>query len=415
MRIQSFQVTGFANFAEPLILGPLDDVNVLYGPNNVGKSNVLRALETFLRVLGAGEAVTRPQVELLDRPDEAMSTALAAAFNRSNPVPVIFEVVWRLNEADLEAYGIFPERPCGRVAVTLELRPLSRTVECRVLKWMLNDLDISTMDRGKDAAVIGFGQQLRRLLADARPFQFEKPVLPCTRVGDTPGFPQALRDALFDARQSLQPEARKRWTLFAELASTLSGELGAGQWETTFSRATGKADLIYLQEDCPMVLEAMSAGVQRFVSLLGQLALANESYVCLEEPEWRLSPELQKRFLKLARRVLRAGVGPRQLFITSHSPVVVAEGTPFALQLVNGVPAAEQRRWSEGGSLPDGPDEETEVLNGLNGLIGLVETLAELDPDDLMAEKMSEAAPVLSGAGSGGDWNRTPLRHLKTA
>src|SRR5436190_1702193 len=57
--------------------------------------------------------------------------------------------------------------------------------------------------------------------------------------------PQTLRDALFDARQSLKREERRRWSLFVQLARELEPELGSGAFDTAFDRATGRASLVY--------------------------------------------------------------------------------------------------------------------------------------------------------------------------
>ena len=58
MQIVSFTVQGFANFIQPVRLGPLEAVNVVYGHNNAGKSNLLRAVELYFRLLGAGEIIS---------------------------------------------------------------------------------------------------------------------------------------------------------------------------------------------------------------------------------------------------------------------------------------------------------------------------------------------------------------------
>src|SRR4051794_712169 len=96
MRIKSFRVQGFANFTGPVSIGPLEELNVLYGPNNAGKSNLLRALELYFRLLGAGESVTKAQTQILDHPDDDLECLLRNGVNRQNPLPIAFSVEWQI-------------------------------------------------------------------------------------------------------------------------------------------------------------------------------------------------------------------------------------------------------------------------------------------------------------------------------
>lgn len=383
MRIKSFEVKGFAGFTQPLHVGPLDEVNVVYGPNNVGKSGLLRALELYCHALGAAESVSKAQAQILDAPNEALAAALKGALNWEEPDPVLFTVEWFVSKADLESCGLQPERGCSRVSTTFQLTCANKNWELRTVRFLLENEDIAQKDKAKEAAAVVFGQQIRRLIADAKPFQFEQPVLPYAMIGrHAEGCPQLLRDALFDVSQSRHAADRRRWELFVELAGTFRAELGDGNWQTVFDRRTGRADLLYVRAGGALTLEQMGSGVQRLAGLIAELCLAHERVICVEEPEWRLSPALQKRFVKLARRVLQAGVGPTQLFISTHSPVMAALGRPFALELDGGVPVIAEKPWSAPGVEVEADEKEDAELGGL---IGLVETLAEIDPNKLAA------------------------------
>jgi hypothetical protein len=397
MRIESFSLHGLANYVEPAVLAPLEDVNVLYGPNNAGKSNLLRAVELYFRLLGAGESVTQAQRQILDNPDPALQALLAGSFCRTAPLPIVFAVEWSLPEHDLRLAGLQPDYPCSRITTVLEVESMNRTTEVRIRKWLLENQDVAGLDRAKEPALLGFAQQLRRLLADAEPFRREQPVLPVVTLGASGElFPQALRDALFDARVSRDPEQRKRWALFAELAATMQAELGPGAWETTFERAAGQADLVYLRGEETVTLESLGAGVRRLTALLAELALTNAGWVLLEEPEWRLSPALQKRLVTLARRVVAAGSGPKQLFLTTHSPTLAALGAPFAVEPGELSPVVSRKPWAlspDTDGIDDGAPAPVEG-EGLGQLIGLVDSLAELEPEQLLA-----AAGAARGSG----------------
>lgn len=399
MQIKSFQVQGFANLTATVRLEPLREVNVLHGRNDVGKSNLLGAIELYFRLLGVSEAVTRVQGHTFERPDEGIRVLLAGAFNRSDPQPVQWEVDFTLADGDLETAGVYAEVPCREINTVLELRSTNRTVEARIKKWQVGETDISTLDRTRDKSVVQFGEQLRRLLSDARPFKEEKPVLPVARfTGEGGLFPQSLRDALFDARQAREPGRRRRWTLFTEIAGGLRAELGDGEWDTAFDRSEVRAEILYVRGGDALALDDLGSGARRFAELAARLALWEEPWLCMEEPEWRLSPELQGRLVAAMRRAIAAGTGPRQVFLSTHSPALAAHGHPFSLRAEEGGPRLRQEPWelspvvaagdANGGGAPDA---------GLGDLIGLVENLADLDPSQLVA---GESATAASPAGS---------------
>lgn len=355
MRIRSFTVNGFGGFTESVTFGPLEELNVLYGANNSGKSSLLRAIELYFRLLGAGEAVTPSQPQILDHPGDALQDLLAASFNRYEPAPITLEASWSLSDGELEEAGLMADFSVGEVDTVLELTGGNRVCEVRVQKWKMADRDAATASRDNEPALISFGQQIRRLLSDARPFQFEKPVMPFAVVGHSADlFPQSLRDALFDARQSTSPEKRQRWALFVETAGSLAEELGVGAWETTFDRSAGRADLVYVRGDEALLLPAMGAGVQRMAGLLAELALTDARYIAMEEPEWRLSPALQRRLASLAARIVQAGLGPRQFFISTHSPVLAGCGEAFSLESGAGGAYVERRAWKLDAPAPNG-------------------------------------------------------------
>src|SRR5688500_2245189 len=120
MRLRSFTVQGFANFVQPVSIGPLDEANVVYGPNNAGTSNLLRAVELYFRLLGSGEAVTKTQQQMLDDADPAFSDLLAISFNRKNPEPIRFTVDWTISDKTLEHYGLFGELTCNAISTVLQ-------------------------------------------------------------------------------------------------------------------------------------------------------------------------------------------------------------------------------------------------------------------------------------------------------
>jgi hypothetical protein len=376
MQLRSLTVSGFGPFENPLAFGPLDPVNVLYGSNNGGKSSLLQAVELYFRLLGASEGITRAQTQILDNLDDDTGRLI----QRSAKNKITFSAEWHIPESALEAGGLQPDRPFSKLVTVLEVQNLNRTYDLRVQKWILDTEDFAELDRDQNKKAVQLGTQLRRLISDAMPFQFDKPVLPWAWLGASPElFPRSLRDRLFDARQSTDQRRRRRWAVFARLAGSFRHELGEGTWETTFDRSTGAADILFLRDDRALTLEVLGAGVQRLAGLLAELCLAEAPCICIEEPECRLSPDLQRRLMEMVDRVLEAKLGPRQLFLTTHSPMIAACGSAFELRAEAGPPVLERKPWavSEVGESSNRP--------GLGKLIGIVEGLASIDPEHLAA------------------------------
>src|SRR3712207_2506286 len=96
MRMRSFMVQGLGNFTKALDLGPLEDLNVISGANNTGKSNLIRAVELYFRLLAAGDGVAGDQVLELNPDDPALEELLKRSFNWERPRTITFQVYWEI-------------------------------------------------------------------------------------------------------------------------------------------------------------------------------------------------------------------------------------------------------------------------------------------------------------------------------
>ena len=75
MRLNSFTVEGYKNLTVPVTFGPLGDLNAVHGPNNIGKTNLIRAIDLFFGLLAVGNQVSKYQFVTMDAgehiPDKA--------------------------------------------------------------------------------------------------------------------------------------------------------------------------------------------------------------------------------------------------------------------------------------------------------------------------------------------------------
>jgi hypothetical protein len=266
--------------------------------------------------------------------------------------------------------------------------------------------------------------------------------------------PQAIREALFDARQAVDRELRRRWSLFAQLAAALEPELGPGQFETAFDRQTGRADLVFDNGEVAYPIGWLGSGVQHLVALLGSLALTRARYVALEEPELHLAQSLQGRLPDLLATVLASGCGPQQFFVASQSRALDAGDNSFVMERAGAAPQLVQRAWDESaaatavsapaqGARPaadrrlstgSGPSATDRPRSGagspaspagapaagggdLDNLIGLVDQLSGLEPEEIVPQAATagagapKAAPAPGGKPPDPAWKWQPKQN----
>ena len=420
MYLKSLNIQGYRNLTGPVAFGPLETINVVHGPNNAGKSNLLQAMDLYFRLLAYDENVSGgPNITL--EPNEELTAALDTAFNRYDAQPLTIKAEWGITTEDMETNGLREEFPCDYVFMVLEITPNPRGTQMRMVKFMLRDKDVAALDKDQDGAQVTFACQLKRMLSDNRPFQQELPIFPLAHFGapERDLVPQGLRDRLFDVRQSIDLKRRRRWDLFAELGGELADVLGPGRFDTAYDRETGRAELIWNRGEEALSVDAMGAGAQQMVRLLAELCLCEARYIAMEEPEYHLSPTMQERLLTLARRVVEAGLGPRQFFITTHSPTVTLGGEPFSLEVREGVPVMANQPWLKAPAAPPVAPPRPAVASmpspqaspaaparaggapDLGSLINVVEDLAALEPDAVLASARQPGAPAPAAAGNG--------------
>jgi len=334
MRLERFAVSGFKSIREEVVLEPLHDINVLHGPNNVGKSNVLAAIDLLFRALS--DRTNQPW------PTDWVSGALASpfgnVFNALHPMmPGDLRAVVSLTEGEAAAVAVLAadqvrgaeihvvlERSAGNVRFKADrLRPLpsSRTDDA---------VGLSADYLKKLSGLLCSGELMGQQLGGTG---FE--LISTHRTGsEGEGLvAQDLRHRLFAAHFSKDPVIRRRWDALLEAVSVLQPELGPGSLIPTFE--DDKGDVSFQLEEGPILpLSALGTGVQQAINLLARLLLSRSPIVGIEEPELNLSYDLQRRLLEALRRMVGSPErGPTQLFITSHSPAFDCADTFFEVDM----------------------------------------------------------------------------------
>lgn len=334
--LERFVVQDFKNLTHFINFGPLGQINVIHGPNNVGKSNLLQAIDLFFRlmdqILYTDITVYSDELSIPCSLPNNLGYTERQAFNLSNPKGISLE-------ADFYA-------EMGRGTRAFDLHVIFQDQRLSVGPDMLG---IDWLEIKDDWLNL-----LNKVLPkwDARQ-NIKSPyvILEVNRrlmvEDDTPPngqiVPQQLRDALFDAKESLDTFWSNRWDLFVTSMQSFADILGPGQFVTAFDRVKGQANLAFDQGDVRIPVDLLGSGIQQIVALLGQLLLTPAPMVGIEEPELNLRYSLQKRLLKALQTIVQSDYGPHQLFLTSHSPAFEAEETFFAMTMEDGHPILTQK------------------------------------------------------------------------
>lgn len=120
-------MAGYKNLEQPIVLDGLGSINVIHGANNVGKSNLLQAIDLFFRCLtwpsgGMPFGENQISVEHLLVPD------IRSLFHLERPLPIVLAAVLDIRPEELLSAGVQTDLAATEVdlEITLEWRPPQR-------------------------------------------------------------------------------------------------------------------------------------------------------------------------------------------------------------------------------------------------------------------------------------------------
>lgn len=306
--LREFRATNFRSLKE-VHLKDLPDLVLFYGHNEAGKSNVLRALQRGLAVLSSfppeevfegsefsfdDEQLRSHQRQFRQDVTRGESSLELAISLQSNQGSGYFSI--HMTEDSIT----FGQVLVGQVRVS---QPVSRFDSHFEL--------LSSLTR------CGFAicEAERRFLREVLTFEGGGPVRAHPN-GDN------LKSVLFEAANSTNAEMRRRYRdIFLPRCSS-----GPFQDIEGPSPAIGsERELALLVEEQP--IECRGSGYQQWVLMHGILAFSGAEIGAIEEPEAHLSASSQYEIARALRETIASDAGPHQLFITSHSPLLI-EASP---------------------------------------------------------------------------------------
>lgn len=387
MQITRFEVQGYKNLTAPIVLEGLERINVIHGNNDVGKSNLLEAVELAFSLLGIKGPLPLEEPRLLSHQEFQAATRLNSReiFDARSPGPIEISFEATLSEEELERTGISSLHAVGFVKIVQTLESDQRGE----MNWRIF---AEPGDYRLMRPIFYFLARNHFVGSQVERPRFQ--VIPAQRLTLEPT-ELALR--LYDAKESAEPSERDRWELYQEIVSRLIG-LDKGQSIfVVYERATGKARLtVESRNGTKMILplNLMGSGTQQIAALIGHALLSGATLLAIEEPEMNLRYERQLALREAFDEIVSDPRGPSQLFLTSHSPAFEVGRTFYAMESGPEGPTVNRR-----------PAEQAATFLALSGVpaasVGVRATQSYVSSDGILKlpPRVLDALELQAGGG----------------
>lgn len=411
MQLLEFEVHGFKSLYD-CKLTDLQSINVFHGENNVGKSNLLEAMELFFRILS-----------LFDEQGVSSSHSFSgSAFQKHFGLAEdIFS--WDGDRIitlrgrmllDLDLHRVHLEEDAHRISqleIVLRIAPRMDGIEVRLIELeteegsVLSREDIyqlQTVEALIRESLSKFGFYRirfdRRLTTESAPTGARPDeITPLDPSGSN------LKERLFWASVSDDPLERRAFRqVLRPLFANPPLSLGTLQ---PVARPGAPFDLQLETAERSIPIDQLGSGIQQLALLGGMIALSQCWIVAIEEPEINLSWPTQKKLKGiLSNMVADTDVAPSQFFISSHSPLFEFHENFFKVEMVDGrtvvtpVPNKEREQLFDVFTVPEGRGTMIRSGNAVVLPDYVLETLGVSQGDAIYFHRDGDRFQVLSGA-----------------
>jgi ABC-type transport system involved in cytochrome c biogenesis ATPase subunit len=311
MRIEQFRIQGFKSIADLTVEG-LSDINVFFGMNDVGKSNIFQALELWRWLLTYGTNVVSKGTQPItyNIPLEELEAQFGSHIPRLGQRQD-FSMQVALSHTSSNTVLIKQRQ---QLVVDVNLNLSANNASCSVeYKVVQKDAAIKQQISLKqlDTAVPAFQviHAARRLQLEQRSSNSQP-----ESISD-----KNLKQALFYAYLSSNLEQKRRLSAIRNVLA--ESPFNLGQLDIALDPKTDRIDIGFVRADGRLPIENLGSGAQQLILVLGQIFLNDYPIIAVEEPEMNLSPQYQEHLMATLRKLMQdPAVKLQQLFISTHSP-----------------------------------------------------------------------------------------------
>lgn len=354
MHVTRFSVRGFKNLASEVVLDNLENFNVLHGPNNVGKSNVLQALDLAFYLLTlepvSGTSAQRPSVVSSGHIEPRYLCSTRELYNLTQPAPIELSVCLDVSREDLARAGLVDVALEGRYDITWKLDlGATGTQNARLERFEHRSVAFGWSPNGKPDQQ-SLDEVFRLLRSISRNFSVEQPNAlyrgcslittdrqlvgagaPPSREILAPDLAEFLYDAFEDPSRA---ELYERWLAFREVWLALAPQAGLpeGEPRPTYNRQSKTATLTWESAGRRTPFRLLGSGLQHVAALTARIVQSGAAIVAVEEPETHLNFTLQVAFARALEKLTQSPYGPRQLLLSTHSPAFETAAPFFGLE-----------------------------------------------------------------------------------
>lgn len=401
MWIDRFRIQGFKSISDLTVEG-LTDINVFFGLNNVGKSNIFQAIELWHWLLNFGSRVPRTGIQPVKYsiPLDKLENKFGSALVRLGTEDCIYLQVELMGDGTTLVYEN------ERLTINITLKLLEDQAQC----------EVESLIEPKNRLVNLPFEQLVSALPKFHVVHATRRLQSESRLKRDEADPRRdlvdsindlnLKRAIFYAYLSSDMEQKKRVNAIKQILADI---FGFGELDIALGPRTERINIGFIRPDGRLPIENLGTGAQQLLLVLGQIFLNDYPVIAVEEPEMNLSPQYQEHLMVALRKLMEdPAVKLSQLFISTHSPYFEFSENFYDVILDPMVGTQVMRATAEKHSQyfsvnPIGPDSGAR-LNSLNQVKlydGLIQDLA-LQRGDLVIFVRNDA----------GRWEIRPAEEL---